>query len=94
MNMASGGLFAEFALFGEDASRIVISCDPDNVTRIKEVAANHGANADILGETTSDRLEVSLDGNVVISAEISELSSAYEGALESTLRTDSELVAG
>ena len=29
VNLASGGLFAEFALFGEDASRIVISCDPE-----------------------------------------------------------------
>ena len=27
VNLASGGLFAEFALFGEDASRIVISCE-------------------------------------------------------------------
>jgi phosphoribosylformylglycinamidine synthase II len=93
VNLASGGLFAEFALFGEDASRIVISCDPGNVMRIKEVAANHGVNADIIGETIPDRLEISLDGKVVISAEISELNSAYEDALESALRTDSELVA-
>src|ERR1022692_1198826 len=36
VNLASsGGLFAEFALFGEDASRIVISCDPEQVARIK-----------------------------------------------------------
>ena len=28
VNLASGGLPAEFVLFGEDASRIVISCDP------------------------------------------------------------------
>ncbi len=28
VNLASGGLPAEFVLFGEDASRIVLSCDP------------------------------------------------------------------
>jgi phosphoribosylformylglycinamidine synthase subunit PurL len=92
VNLASGGLFAEFALFGEDAGRIVISCDPGKVARIKEVAEKHGAAAEVLGETIPDRLEISLDGKVVISASVLELSEAYEGALESALRTDPELV--
>ncbi len=93
VNLASGGLFAEFALFGEDASRIVISCDPEKVARIKEVAGNHGAVAEVIGETIPGRLEISLDGKVVISAEVSDLSAAYEDALELALRTDPELVA-
>jgi hypothetical protein len=38
-------------------------------------------------------LEVSLDGKSVISVDVSDLSSAYEGALESALRTDPELMA-
>jgi selenophosphate synthetase-related protein len=84
---------AEFALFGEDASRIVISCDPEQVTRIKEVAGNHGVDAEVIGETIPDRLEILIDGKAVISAAVSELSAAYEGALESALRTDPELVA-
>jgi phosphoribosylformylglycinamidine synthase len=92
VNLASGGLFAEFALFGEDASRIVISCDHEQVRRIKEVAERHGVAGEVIGETTPDRLEISLDGKVVISAAVSELSQAYEGALESALRTDPELV--
>jgi phosphoribosylformylglycinamidine synthase II len=93
VNLASGGLFAEFALFGEDASRILISCDPANVARIKEVAEKHGAAADVIGETIPERLEISLDGAVVISAAVGDLSVDYEGALESALRTDPELVA-
>jgi phosphoribosylformylglycinamidine (FGAM) synthase-like enzyme len=28
VNLASNGLPAEFVLFGEDASRIMLSCDP------------------------------------------------------------------
>jgi len=91
VNLASGSVFAEFPLFGEDASHIVISCDPGNVARIKEVAAKHGAAADVIGETIPDRLEISLDGKVVISATVSELSAAYEGALETALGTDAEL---
>jgi phosphoribosylformylglycinamidine synthase subunit PurL len=93
VNLASGGLFAEFALFGEDASRIVISCDPDHVARIKEVAEKHGVDLEVIGETIPDQLEISLDGKIVVSARVSELSQAYEGALESALRTDPDLVA-
>jgi hypothetical protein len=47
----------------------------------------------VLGETIPGRLEISLDGNVIVSAAISELSAAYETALESVLQTDPELVA-
>jgi phosphoribosylformylglycinamidine synthase len=93
VNLVSGGLFAEFVLFGEDSSRIVVSCDPGQVKRIKEVAAKHGAVADVIGETIADKLEISLDGKAVVSATVSELSAGYEGALEAALRTDPELVA-
>jgi phosphoribosylformylglycinamidine (FGAM) synthase-like enzyme len=93
VNLVSGDLFAEFALFGEDASRIVISCHPGNVARIKEVAERHGTVAEAIGETIPGRLEISLDDKVVVSAEVSELSAAYEGALESALQADPELVA-
>jgi phosphoribosylformylglycinamidine synthase subunit PurL len=92
VNLESGGLPAEFALFGEDASRIVVSCDPNSVSRLKEVAATQGVVADVIGETTPERLEILLDGNVVVSAAVAELSAAYEGALESALRTDPELL--
>jgi phosphoribosylformylglycinamidine synthase subunit PurL len=93
VNLASNGLPAEFVLFGEDASRIMLSCDPRNVSRIQEIAEKHGIAADVLGETIPERLEVSLDGQVVVSAAVAELNQAYESALESNLRTDPELVA-
>jgi phosphoribosylformylglycinamidine synthase II len=93
VNLASNRLPAEFALFGEDASRVVLSCDPANVARIRQVADKYGIAADVLGETIPGRLEISLDGKVVVSAAVSELNQAYESALESSLRTDPELVA-
>ena len=92
VNLASGGLFAEFALFGEDASRIVISCDPASVARIKEVTGKHNVTADVIGETTPETLEISLDGRIVVSSTVKDLNAAYESALESVLRTDPELV--
>jgi phosphoribosylformylglycinamidine synthase len=93
VNLASNGLPAEFVLFGEDASRIVVSCDRDNVSRIQQIAEKHGIAADVLGETIQERLAISLDGKVVVSASVSDLEYAYESALESILRTDPELVA-
>jgi phosphoribosylformylglycinamidine synthase len=92
VKLESGGLPAEFVLFGEDASRIVLSCDPAKVAGIQQVAKKHAIAADVIGETGSDRLEISIDGNVAVSVAVSELSAKYEGALESALRTDPELV--
>ena len=93
VNVVSDGLPPEFGLFGEDASRIVISCDPINVERIHQITKKYEIVADVLGETTPERLEISLDGQVVVSAAVSALNLAYESALESILRTDPELVA-
>jgi phosphoribosylformylglycinamidine synthase len=93
VNLASNGLPAEFVLFGEDASRIVLSCDPESVSRIQLIAGKYGIAADVLGETIPERLEISLDGRVFVSAAVSDMDRAYESALESILRTDPELVA-
>jgi phosphoribosylformylglycinamidine synthase len=93
VNIRAQGLPAEFALFGEDASRIVLSCDRGHVARIQQIAQEHGIAADLLGETIPERLEISLDGQVVLSVAVSELSTAYESALESALRTEPEAVA-
>ena len=93
VNLASDRLFGEFILFGEDASRILVACGPAHVSRIKEVAEKCGVVADTIGETTCHGLEISLDGKTVVSAMVSDLSTAYESALEKALRTDPQLVA-
>jgi phosphoribosylformylglycinamidine synthase II len=81
-------LALEFVLFGEDASRVVVSCDPINLPGIQQVAEEFGVFADVLGETGSNRVEISVDGEAVISASVAELREAYEGALERALRTE------
>jgi phosphoribosylformylglycinamidine synthase len=95
VNLASNGLPAEYVLFGEDASRIVISCDPANVSRIQQVVEKNGVAADLLGETIADRLEISVDSEVAASTSVSDLRGAYESALEFALQTEPEVaVAG
>jgi hypothetical protein len=93
VDVASNGLLAEFALFGEDASRVVLACDPARLAGIKQIAAKRGLAVDLLGETLSGRVEIKVDGQVAISASVDELSEAYESALEQALRTEPEVVA-
>jgi phosphoribosylformylglycinamidine synthase len=92
VNVSSQGLAPKFVLFGEDASRIVISCDRENVARIKEVAGKAGLSADVLGETVSGNIEIKVDGQVAVSAVV-ELRDEYEGALERALRSESAVAA-
>ena len=93
VDLASNGLPAEFVLFGEDASRVVVACDPAHLAGIKQTAGRHGVAVDVLGETVGDAVEIKLDGNVVIAASVAELRGIYESALEKTLRSDPALVA-
>jgi phosphoribosylformylglycinamidine synthase len=93
VNLASNGLPAEFVLFGEDASRILLSCDPGNAARIQQLATEYGLAADLLGETIAERLEILIDGKVAVSALVGDLKGSYEGALDAALRADERLVA-
>jgi len=93
VDLKSNGLLPEFALFGEDASRVVISCDRETLGAIQQVAVKYGIAAEVIGETVPERMEMRLDGQVVVSAPLSELRAAYEGALERALRTEPDAVA-
>jgi hypothetical protein len=72
---------------------VLISCDHNNVGRIQQVAVKYGIAAELVGETALERVEIKLDGRVVVSAPVSELREAYEGALERALQTQPEAVA-
>jgi phosphoribosylformylglycinamidine synthase II len=93
VDLTSQGLPPEFVLFGEDASRVVISCDRDKVSAIQQVAVKYGIAAELIGETAAERVEIRLDGRVVVAAPVSELRDAYEGALERALRTEPDVMA-
>ena len=88
VNLPGHELPPEFRLFGEDAGRVVVSCDPRHLGRIQQVAEEFGVAVEVLGETGGDRVEIAVDGQAVISAGIEELRAAYEGALEKALRTE------
>jgi len=88
LELSSGELAAEFVLFGEDASRVLISCDGDNVGRIQQLAVRYGLKADVVGATVPQTTEILVDGRKVVSADVSELKIAWANALERALHTE------
>ncbi|HUI85118.1 MAG TPA: phosphoribosylformylglycinamidine synthase subunit PurL [Candidatus Binatia bacterium] len=90
VDLSSWGLIPEFVLFGEDASRILISCDAQNVGRIQQVAADFGLSAENVGETVPEKLEIRVAGVVAVGADVSELRERWAHALERALHTETE----
>ncbi|MGB8772240.1 MAG: phosphoribosylformylglycinamidine synthase subunit PurL [Candidatus Korobacteraceae bacterium] len=90
VDISSNGLVPEFVLFGEDASRVLISCDGQNLGRIKQVAEKFGLSIEQIGDTILEKLEISVDGVRTVQASVSELQDAWASALESALHVETE----
>jgi len=88
VNLPANELLPEFRLFGEDASRVIVSCDQVHLARTQQIAEEYEISAEVLGETAGPRVDIAIDGRPVISASIEELRAAYEDALEKALRTE------
>jgi hypothetical protein len=80
----------EYVLFGEDASRVLISCDPERLQEIQQIAVKYGISSDLLGETASEKFEIAINGKAVVSAPLAELKDAWEHALERALHVETE----
>ena len=90
VNLSSNGLPAAAVLFGEDASRIVISCDEKNVETIQNTALEYGVAADLLGHTANEQFSITVDGQPVVQAKVSELKAIWETALDRALHAGTE----
>jgi phosphoribosylformylglycinamidine synthase II len=88
VKLDSGGLPAEAVLFGEDASRVVISCDPAKLQRIKGLAVEYGISAELIGQTEAGVFEILVGGRAVVSAPLAELKDAWAHALERMLHVE------
>jgi phosphoribosylformylglycinamidine synthase len=80
---------AECVLFGEDPSRVLISCDEIRLRRIQEVGVRYGLAADPIGRTVPEKLEILLDGRTLVSVGVSELKQVWANSLETTLELES-----
>jgi phosphoribosylformylglycinamidine synthase len=70
------------ALFGESASRVVLSASPDNVTPILERAAAAAVPARVIGQTGGNRLRVAVDGRMAVDVSVDEAERAWSSAIE------------
>ncbi|HVH87907.1 MAG TPA: phosphoribosylformylglycinamidine synthase subunit PurL [Terriglobales bacterium] len=79
---------AEIALFGERASRVVVSCDPQKRERINNVAAFHSIKAEFLGATGADRFVVRRGTSTLVSGYTCDLKNVWGRAFESALHSE------
>jgi phosphoribosylformylglycinamidine synthase len=90
VDLSSSGLVPEFVLFGEDASRILISCDPENLERIQQVAIKYALSAEHIGNTVPEKVEIRVDGQTAATASVFDLREAWDSALEMALHVETE----
>jgi phosphoribosylformylglycinamidine synthase subunit PurL len=88
VDLNSNGVFAEGVLFGEAASRVVISCDPKKASIIQQIAVKWGVRADRIGRTIPEKLVISIDGRQAVSAKVSDLREVWDTALLKALHVD------
>jgi phosphoribosylformylglycinamidine synthase len=88
IELKSNGVFAEGVLFGEDAGRVLISCDPKKVSNIKQIAVKWGVRADRIGRTVPEKLVIQIDGKQAVLANVSELRLVWDSALKQALHTE------
>ena len=70
------------ALFGESASRVVVSVSPDNVTEILQRAALAGVLARVIGETGGNRLRIAVAGRVIVDVSVDDAERVWSTAIE------------
>jgi hypothetical protein len=70
------------ALFGESASRVVVSTGPDNVADVLQRAAAGRVPARVIGETGGNRLRMSVAGAVAVDVGIDEAERVWSTAIE------------
>jgi phosphoribosylformylglycinamidine synthase subunit PurL len=88
VNLSSNDLAPEVLLFGEVASRILITCDHKKAENIKRTAVKWSLRAEQLGRTVPDKLEIKIDGKTAIAGSVSELRGAWDTALKKALHTE------
>ncbi len=87
IDLTTSDLSTESLLFGESPSRIVISFDSEKLKRVRELAAE--CPFEVIGRVGGAELRMSVNGNRVIDAPITELESLWNGAMAARLENPS-----
>ncbi|MFP5227280.1 MAG: phosphoribosylformylglycinamidine synthase subunit PurL [Acidobacteriota bacterium] len=82
----SGRVLPVIELFGEEASWVVATCSPEDEQRLRDLVEGYGLLGALqIGTVGGDSVHVSLNGEQLISAPVTDLNSCWSTALESLL---------
>ena len=70
------------ALFGESASRVIVSVSPDDVTTVLERASAARVPAQVIGQTGGNLLRIAVDGDTRIDVTVDEAERRWATAIE------------
>jgi len=76
------GLADAATLFGESASRVAVSVDPEHARDLLERAAAAGVPAALIGRVGGTRIRISIDGRVVVDEALSAAEQIWSTAIE------------
>jgi phosphoribosylformylglycinamidine (FGAM) synthase-like enzyme len=86
VEQVSGAFAVNATLFGESASRVVVSVRPDDRERLMALAAEHGVAAQLIGETGGKRIALKVDGKMVLDAGAAAAERAWATAIETKMQ--------
>jgi phosphoribosylformylglycinamidine synthase II len=72
-------------LFGESASRIVVSVRPEHVDALRAMAAELKVPAQVIGTTGGDRIALSVDGVNVVNVPVTKAEASWATAIETLM---------
>jgi len=89
VDLPSGdGLSTTAHLFSESPSRIIISLTEAALASVQEIAAAENCPLTMIGQVGGDSLRVRIDGDIALSASVSELEEAWRKSLGAKLRAE------
>jgi len=84
----SGALNTTAELFSESPSRIIISFDPSQTDSIRQIAERYNAPLAILGTAGGTQLQIAVNGEPGVNAQIADLESIWRNALSRSLKAE------
>jgi len=86
LSILSKGIRTDALLFGETASRVVVSCEGNNSTLVEEKVKNMGLSFNIIGKVAENgKITVTINNKPVIDLEIATISDVYCNSLNRAL---------
>jgi phosphoribosylformylglycinamidine (FGAM) synthase-like enzyme len=79
---------AEHACFGERGARVVVSCDPGRVARLRALAAQYGVRAEEIGRVGRGAFRIACGEAIVVNAEIESVRESWGGAFKKLMESE------